>query len=377
MVNRNSFANYNLTSRNAANIVLSDLDVISPDTASGLHYEMVRLRRSQEDLMREYHPADEMRCPVHFCIGQEAMPAALALLLKPEDYLFSHHRSHGYYIAKVHSLNRLFAEIYGKENGANKGRAGSQDISMSDARFYSGAILAGTAPIAAGAAMALQMQNAPFIAVTATGDGATDEGVYWETLNYAGLKKLPILFVCENNYYSTYSPQHDRNATLNLSERVGTFGVETRAFFGNDVVNVYCEVKKAIEDIRAGKGPIFLESFTYRWNAHVGPEDDDYNEYRTRAEIEYWKNLCPIKLLEQRLLSARRLSEDQRAAIYTRAESEVAAAFRFAKEGPFTKNASWDQFNRCPETPLADKLLVNERDLNFQSGQAEALPGPY
>src|ERR1700704_5806519 len=143
------------------------------ETAKSLHRFMLRLRMCEEALAREYHPADEMRCPVHFCVGQEAVPAALSLLLREEDYLYCHHRSHGYFLAKKSPMDALFAELYGKSTGANAGLAGSQDISYAQNRFFSGAILAGATAIAAGTALALQMARKGGIAVAGFGESAT------------------------------------------------------------------------------------------------------------------------------------------------------------------------------------------------------------
>lgn len=358
-------------------IDVMSVDAIPPDVAMQLYTEMVRLRVMEAELVTEYHPADEMRCPVHFCIGQEAMPAALSLLITPEDYVFSHHRSHGWYFAKVHTMGGLFAEMYGRENGADGGKAGSQDISCPEAHFYSGAILAGTYPIATGVAMAFKTHNVPYCAVAATGDGSTDEGVTWEALNYAALKKLPVVFICENNYYSTYSPQHDRQLTSNISERVEAFGVPTRTFFGNDVVKSYLEMKAAMLSVRSGQGPMFLETFTYRWNAHVGPEDDDYIGYRSKEEREYWRRHDPIVLHETQMLARGILTEELKTAIYEKAHAEVADAFDFAKRGTFSRTPCWEKYNYSGRSPVADVLLTSEASLSFDHYQPEAMPGPY
>ena len=150
--------------------------------ATALYRFMLRLRRCEEQLAAEYHPADEMRCPVHFCIGQEAVPAALSLLLKVDDYLFCHHRSHGYYLAKNAPMEALFAELYGKATGANGGIAGSQDISSPPHNFFSGAILAGATAIAMGAALGFQLKGESNVAIAGFGESATDEGIFWETM---------------------------------------------------------------------------------------------------------------------------------------------------------------------------------------------------
>lgn len=371
------FRDYNYDAKNSEAIDLVPVEKISPEVALQLYSEMVRLRVMEEELLKEYHPADEMRCPVHFCIGQEAAPAAVSLLITAEDFMFSHHRSHGWYFAKVHTMGELFAEMYGRENGADGGKAGSQDISHASSNFFSGAILAGTYPIATGAAMGFKIKKLPHCAVAATGDGSTDEGVTWEAISYAALKKLPVLFICENNYYSTYSPQHDRQLTCNISERVKQFGVPTRTFFGNDVIKWYLELKDAMSRVREGQGPVFLEGFTYRWNAHVGPEDDDYLGYRSEAEREYWKRHDPILLHEKQMLARGILTLEIKADVYRQAHAEVAEAFAFAKGGRFTTEPSWEKFNYSGESPVADALLTSETSLDFDQYQPEALPGPY
>src|SRR5713101_4215317 len=147
------------------------------ETARALLRFMLRLRMCEEALAREYHPADEMRCPVHFCVGQEAAPAALSLLLRDDDYLYCHHRSHGYYLAKHAPMPALFAELYGKSTGANGGLAGSQDISFASRRFFSGAILAGATAISLGSAFAFQLRGTDQVAVAGFGESATDEGI--------------------------------------------------------------------------------------------------------------------------------------------------------------------------------------------------------
>src|SRR5712692_7584214 len=243
-------------------------------TAKALHRFMLRLRLCEEALAREYHPADEMRCPVHFCVGQEAVPAALSLLLREDDYLYSHHRSHGYYLAKQAPMQALFAELYGKQTGANAGLAGSQDISFPSRHFFSGAILAGATAISSGSALAIQLQRTDQVAVAGFGESATDEGIFWESVNYAALAKLPLVFACENNNYSVFSPQLKRQALDNISARVAAFGMRSTAIFGNDAMEVYRTLGKEIASARAGEGPAFIEAYTYRWSGHYGPESD-------------------------------------------------------------------------------------------------------
>jgi pyruvate dehydrogenase E1 component alpha subunit len=343
--------------------------------AKQLYRFMLRLRMCEEALASEYHPADEMRCPVHFCVGQEAAPAALSLLMREEDYLYCHHRSHGYFLAKGAPMEALFAELYGKSTGANAGLAGSQDISYAQRRFYSGAILAGATAIAAGTALALQMARSGLVSVAGFGESATDEGIFWETINYAALAKLPIVFVCENNNYSVFSPQLKRSPIDNISERVASFGVAAKPIFGNDAMLVHRTIRDAVERARAGEGPTFVEAYTYRWSGHYGPASDDLVGYRPAEDLEAWKLNCPIELLRQALREHGWLSEADDQAWTKENEREISSCFAFAKSSPFPTAPDWKSLNLSSATPRADKLLadldVAEFDASQESVQAK------
>jgi TPP-dependent pyruvate/acetoin dehydrogenase alpha subunit len=350
---------------------------LSAEVALNLYRQMLRLRRTEEALLAEYHPAEEMRCPIHFCIGQEAVPAALSAVVRQEDFLFSHHRSHGYYFAKGAPLRELFAEIYGRETGADGGRAGSQDISHSGAHFYSGAILAGAVSIAVGAAFGFKFRKSPQIAVSGFGEGATDEGAFWEAMNYTGKQRLPILFVIENNRYATFSDQLKRQAADNICERVRPFGVRATKIFGNDCALAYRTLAAEAARLREGDGPALVEAYTYRWNSHVGPEDDGANNYRTAAEMSYWKDNCPLALFEERLRGAKLLDDSAKRGMEAEVAAEIAANFKFAKESPFPKGADWRKMNYEDASPMADRLLGTADRGSFDPGQAEAKLGPY
>jgi TPP-dependent pyruvate/acetoin dehydrogenase alpha subunit len=337
--------------------------------ALDLYRFMLRLRLCEEALAQEYHPADEMRCPVHFCVGQEAVPAALSVLLRPLDYLYCHHRSHGYYLAKHAPMDALFAELYGKSTGANAGLAGSQDISYHPNRFYSGAILAGATAIAAGSALALQMGKAGLVSVAGFGESATDEGIFWETVNYAALAKLPVVFVCENNNFSVFSPQLKRTALDNIAERVRAFGMTSSAVFGNDAMQVYRALGEAVARARSGGGPTFVEAYTYRWSGHYGPASDDLVGYRAAEELEAWKRNCPLTLLRESLLEKRLLTDAEDATLSKQYGDEIAAAFRFAKSSPFPAAPDWHSLNLATATPSADRFLADVEAGDFDAHQ--------
>jgi pyruvate dehydrogenase E1 component alpha subunit len=330
---------------------------------------MLRLRMCEEALAREYHPADEMRCPVHFCVGQEAVPAGLSLLLREDDYLFCHHRSHGYYLAKGAPMDALFAELYGKRTGANGGLAGSQDISFPSRKFYSGAILAGATAISVGAGLGSQINGGGQIVVAGFGESATDEGVFWEAVNYAAVAKLPVVFVCENNKYSVFSPQVKRQALDNLSARVAAFGMRSTAIFGNDAMEVHRTLAREIAYARAGEGPGFVEAYTYRWSGHYGPESDDLVGYRAASEIQAWKRNCPIDLLAEAMQANNISSASNTEELEREFALEIEHCFQYAKSSPFPEVPEWSGLNIRPDTPMADKLLVDVELVDFDAQQ--------
>ena len=213
--------------------------------------------------------------------------------------------------------------------------------------------------------------------VTGFGEGATDEGIFWEAVNFASLHSLPVVFVCENNKYATFSPQSKRQRCDNLSERVGTFGMRTAALFGNDVVRVYLTVRDAIESARAGGGPTFIEAYTYRWNGHVGPESDDVQNYRPVDEVKFWKDRCPIALLERSMVVASQLSTAGKEALSAEIQAEIDDAFAFAKHSPFPSPPDWRASNYDDASPMADRFLAEPELCGFDQNQKLAIPGPY
>jgi pyruvate dehydrogenase E1 component alpha subunit len=339
------------------------------ETAKALFRFMQRLRMCEQALAREYHPADEMRCPVHFCVGQEAVPAALSLLLRDDDYLFCHHRSHGYYFAKGAPMDALFAELYGKRTGANGGLAGSQDISFPSRNFFSGAILAGATAISLGAALGCQLRKTTQVTVAGFGESATDEGILWESVNYAAVAKLPVIFVCENNKYSVFSPQLKRQALDNISARVAAFGMRSTAIFGNDAMKVHRTLGKEIASARAGEGPAFIEAYTYRWSGHYGPESDDLVGYRNAPELEAWKQNCPISLLKEAMQRENIIVPDEIADFEREVTSEIERCFKFAKSSPFPILPDWKTLNSSPNSPMADRLLAEFELADFNAQQ--------
>lgn len=355
------------------------LDGIPVEVARSLLRQMLRLRLIEEALHGEYHPADEMRCPIHFCVGQEAIPAALSLCIEKRDYLFSHHRSHGYYFAKGSPLKELFAELYGRATGANGGRAGSQDISHTGTNFFSGAILAGAVAIGTGAAFGISLRGTNQISVCGLGEGATDEGTFWEAMNFAGNLKLPALFLIENNRYATASDQLKRQASDNICERVRPFGVRSTQIFGNDVSLAYRIIKEEVARLRSGGGPALVEAYTFRWSSHVGPEDDGANFYRTKSEMDFWKRNCPIALMENSMKSCGYIASGEKEEWEREISAEIVDLFRYAKSSSFPNTESWYRANVNVNeiTKFSSELRTESETNSYDMYQADAKLAPY
>ena len=293
-------------------------------------YKMMQLiRRVEERLMSEYHPANEMRCPMHFCIGQESAPAVLSQLLHTNDVMMSHYRSHGYYLAKGGSLEEMIAEFYGKTTGANGGVAGSMELGSHAHHYSSGAIVGGSIVIPLGAAFAQKYTGADAISIAVMGDGSFDEGVLYECMNLASLYKLPLLILCENNKYAANTEIADRMGKPELLPKSEAMGVPGEILDGYDLDALFNGLAGAVRTVRRGDGPYYVEVMTYRYCAHVGPEPDDYLQYRSLDEITLWRSKDPLQRLRAELemnsTSAAKLAEID-AAIEHKIETAVQAA---------------------------------------------------
>jgi pyruvate dehydrogenase E1 component alpha subunit len=300
-----------------------------------LYRTMLLIRRAEEKIA-ELYPKQEMRCPVHLCVGQEAVGVGVCKNLTSGDMVFSNHRSHGHYIAKGGNLKAMFAEIYGKATGCTKGRGGSMHLIDRRVNFIaSTSIVGGTIPVAAGAAFALKARKKDNISVAFFGDAAIEEGVFHETLNFSSLKKLPILFVCENNLYAVQTPISARQPERQILKLVESHGLAAYQADGNDVVKVFEITRKAIDHIKSGKGPAFIEFLTYRWREHCGPNFDHEKGYRTEAEVFSWQKKCPLERLRVGLIREKILNEKQLEELQQEIDHEVEQAVAFAKESPF------------------------------------------
>jgi pyruvate dehydrogenase E1 component alpha subunit len=257
--------------------------------------------------------------------------------LHPQDQAFSGHRAHAHYLAKGGSLDAMMAEIYGKATGCSKGKGGSMHLVDQAAGFLgSTAIVGGTIPLAVGAALTSKLLASGRVACTFFGDAAVEEGVFYESANFAVLKKLPVIFLCENNLYSVYSPMEVRQPPRrSIAQMVSALGMTVCEGDGNNVEEVYRKVLNGRQHAADGKGPVFFEFFTYRWREHCGPHFDNDLGYRTEEEYESWRARDPIANYEERLLSSQVLTQETAADMTAQVRDRVEEAFRFAENSPF------------------------------------------
>ena len=294
-----------------------------------LYKSLYRIRRVEEEIVRIY-PTDKIKSPSHMSLGQESVSVGVCEALRTTDIIFATYRSHAAYLAKGGDLKRMTAELYGKADGAARGKAGSMHlIDMAVGMMGTSAIVGTTIPLAVGYALAERMRGRDTVVVVFFGDGAMEEGVFHESLNFAALKKLPVLFVLENNTYAIHTPMSARVPAANFRERVGTYGIPSQLINDGDTLALLDATKGAVSRMRAGGGPEFFEVMTMRWLEHVGPGDDLHLNYRTKAELDAWKAKDQVKLIGAMLDGAVR---DQ---IKSDVEDEVQAALAFAEASPY------------------------------------------
>lgn len=294
------------------------------------YFEMTRIRNCELKISELYHE-QKMRCPIHLCVGQEAVPVGISEHLKVTDKVFSNHRSHGHYLAKGGDMNAMIAEFYGRATGCANGKGGSQHLIDLNCSFMGSApILASTISVAVGSAWAAKLNHSSDITVCYFGDGATEEGVFYESLNFAKLKNLNVLFVCENNLYSVHTKAEDRRPKqTSILDQVSSFGISSIKCDGNDVVKISEITKDIVKEMRINPNPHFIEANTYRWLEHCGPNNDATIGYRTQEEIDFWKKMDPLDKLKKVL------HQGELQTIEEAVNVEIEQAFKFADESPF------------------------------------------
>jgi len=295
-----------------------------------MFYSMLRIRRVEEALADRY-AEQEMRCPMHLCIGQEAIAVGVCAALSNDDVIFSNHRAHGHYLAKGGDMNAMVAELYGRLTGCCGGRGGSMHLIDLDAGFMGATpIVGGTIPLAVGSAWAAALTGRNHVSVVFFGDGCFEEGVVHESLNFAALHKLPMVFVCENNGFSVYTRLAERQPDRPIYRLAEAHGITAYIGDGNDVEDVLSIAKTAVDSARQGKGPQFIELKTYRWREHCGPDFDDGLNYRSAPEIENGLKDCPIAKFAARLKQSNPLFQSDVERFEAEIREEIDGAFKFA-----------------------------------------------
>lgn len=302
-----------------------------------LYKNMLKIRLTEEKISQKYLEG-EIRLFIHLYIGQEAVAVGVCENMKKGDYVFSTHRSHGHYIAAGGNLNKLFAELYGKASGCSSGKGGSMHLFDKNIGYLgSSSIVGASIPIAVGTAFTSNYLNLQRVTVCFFGDGAVDEGVFYESLNFAAIKKLPILFVCENNLYAIFSRITVRQKFDNIHKRYKEIGVPGKRVDGNDVLKIYEISKQIIKKIRNGEGPFLLECRTYRLLSHAGPSSDESLGYRSKEEIEKWQKKCPIKRLEKHMIKNNIVKNYDLIRIHKEISNTIQKAVLFTENSKYPK----------------------------------------
>ncbi|MBL8048988.1 MAG: thiamine pyrophosphate-dependent dehydrogenase E1 component subunit alpha [Chthonomonas sp.] len=300
-------------------------------TLSRLHRQLVRIRLFEEraaELLR----SKEIRTACHLYIGQEAVAAGICQALRNDDLVHGNHRSHGHYLAKGGDMRSLMAELLCKETGCSKGRGGSMHLFNKEIGMLGTVpMVAATIPIGVGGALAAKLQRRDYVSVAFFGDGATEEGIFFESVNFAALHQLPMIFVCENNYMSSHLPLLDRRTQEAIHAFVKMEGLASIRADGMNVLEMHDIGLEAVRRARAGEGPTFIEAECYRYLGHVGPSDDLDVGIRDPEVLQSWKDRDPITQLEQTMIELGFSSSAELQLVRVEVTAEVDDATEFAR----------------------------------------------
>ena len=303
-----------------------------------LYFNILRIRMVEEEIARKYK-LQKMRCPVHLSVGQEAVPVGISSNLDRNDKIVTAHRSHAHYLAKGGSLNSMISELHGKSGGCAKGKGGSMHLIDLDAGVQAAVPIVGSSiPIGVGVAWGQKLNRSKNICVIFFGDGATEEGVFLESLDFAALNNLPVLFVCEDNHYSVYSPKSKRQShKRDIIKIASSLGIEGVKLDGNDVLKISRDSKKIIEKIKKTSQPKIMVFETYRHLEHCGPNNDNNLRYRSKKYINFWLKKCPVKTLERFLIKKKLMTTFEIKNYRNKINNEIIKAFNYSKRSKFPK----------------------------------------
>ncbi len=299
-----------------------------------LYKTMQTIRKVEQRISDEYR-FDEIKTPIHLSIGQEAIAAGVCIHLRKDDFVFGTHRSHAQYIAKGGDIKKMIAELYLRKDGCSLGRGGSMHLVDPDAGILgSSAIVGGNLPLGTGTALASKLLSNGRVTAVFFGDGAADEGTFHESLNFASLKKLPVVYICENNLYAINSHQLQRQNGDNIYRWAQNYEMPGYQIDGNNVLTVSEYAERAITRCRNGEGPSLIECLTYRWKGHIGTVDDVGEGFRPKEEYDYWISRCPIQWFSDFLKGLGVLDRELEMNINEDIQHRIEEAFLFARNSP-------------------------------------------
>jgi TPP-dependent pyruvate/acetoin dehydrogenase alpha subunit len=310
------------------------MDTFDPSLTREFYKTMLLIRKFEQHLAAIYH-TDVVKSPIHLSIGQESVAVGVCAALKKNDIVSNTYRCHATYIAKGGNLNEMMAELYGKKDGCAAGKAGSMHlVDIKNGIMGASAVVGTTISVATGYALALKREaqetQQQRVVAAVFGDGATEEGCFSESINFAALHQLPIIYICENNRLAIHASIEQRWATEKLCERVETYGIRTHKITDGDVFKLYETMNQELSNIRQGvQGPVFIECATYRWFEHVGPTDDHHQKYRNNQDYQWWRDN------DQILRLANLLSYAIREAVESEVDALIQEADTFARNSPF------------------------------------------
>ena len=318
-------------------------ETIPTTTLLAMYVMMVRIRQFEERVA-ELLVDGEIRCPVHLYTGQEGIAAGVCATLQPEDYIFGGHRSHGHYLAKGGDLNKLMAEMYGKSTGCSQGRGGSMHLVAPEVGILGTVPIVGaTIPLTVGTAMASQLRGDGRVSVSFFGDGTVEEGTFHESMNLAASRALPVVFICENNLYSSHLYILERRAKDNIVQSAEAHGMPGCSLDGNDALAVHLASQEAVERARNGNGPTLLECRTYRWRGHVGPSTDLDVGVERKDNLDEWRAQDPIPRLRAYLLT-RDIPAEKLDGVLQEAEEAVEEGIAAARAAPYPDPMEMDRY---------------------------------
>ena len=297
---------------------------------------LYRLRSVELEISKRYKNG-KMRCPTHLSVGQEAVSAVMKEIFHNDDFAISTHRGHTHYLSKGGSLKKMLAEIYGKKTGCSKGKGGSMHLIDLKKNFMGTSPIVGNSiPIGVGLGLSLKIKKSNRVSFVFLGDGATEEGVFYESLNFAIIKELPVIFICENNLYSVYSPLSVRQPkNRKIFEMCKSIGIESYFCEGNKIDKIHKILKDSVKKVKKNKKPIFIEFSTYRWLEHCGPNYDNDIGYRSEKEFHFWKKKDPLINLE---LELTKKNKKKILNIKSLINEEINSAFKYAESSKYPDN---------------------------------------